>query len=146
MAVETSIIIRTKNETRNIEKVLSMLRAQTYQNFEIIVVDSGSRDDTIERTKKFGATILQIPPEDFSYPYALNYGIGRSSATTYICILSAHSIPISTRWLECGIRDFRAHEKVAGVYGNVRALPDGTFWDKLFCRNFFPFRGSSEQS
>ena len=129
MAVETSIIIRTKNEARNIEKVLSMLRAQTYQNFEIIVVDSGSRDDTIERTKKFGATILQIPPEDFSYPYALNYGIGRSSATTYICILSAHSIPISTRWLECGIRDFRAHEKVAGVYGNVRALPDGTFWD-----------------
>ncbi|MEK7134540.1 MAG: glycosyltransferase family A protein [Patescibacteria group bacterium] len=145
MAVETSIIIRTRNESRNIEKVLHMLQQQTYQDFEIIIVDSGSTDDTLERAKKFDVKIFKILPEQFSYPYALNYGIERSSATKYICILSAHSIPISDRWLERGTGDFLMQKNIAGVYGNVRALPDGTLWDKLFYRNFFPL-GQREQT
>lgn len=138
MVVETSIIIRTKNESRNIGKVLAMLRRQTYNDFEIIIVDSGSRDDTLWIAAQYGVRIFEITRDSFSYPYALNYGIERSLATKYICILSGHSIPISEEWLECGISDFSAHENVAGVYGNVRALPDATVWDKLFYRNFLP--------
>ena len=40
--METSIVIRTKNEEKWIGGVLDMLYKQTYTNFEITVVDSGS--------------------------------------------------------------------------------------------------------
>ena len=46
--IETSIIIRTKNEERWIGKVLERLVSQTYQDFEIIIVDDGSTDTTEE--------------------------------------------------------------------------------------------------
>ena len=132
MAVETSIVIRTKNEERWIGSVLQKLMAQSYKNFEIIIIDSGSTDKTIEIAKRFPIKLFKIPTKDFSYPYALNYGIKRSSAIRYICIMSAHSLPVSNRWLEDGLENFHRFERIVGVYAHPKALPDGTFWDKVF--------------
>lgn len=132
MAVETSIIIRTKNEERWIGGALQKLMAQSYKNFEIIVVDSGSTDRTIEIAERFPIKLFRIPQQDFSYPYALNYGIKRSSAIKYICIMSAHSLPVSSRWLADGLENFQVFDRVVGVYAYPKSLPDGTFWDKLF--------------
>lgn len=134
MAPETAIIIRTKNEEKWIGAVLKILSEQTYKNFEIIIVDSGSTDRTVEIARKFHVKILPIPPQSFSYPYALNYGIERSLATCYIVILSAHSLPISRTWIEDGIRHLKEDEKVLGVYGPIAPLPDATFWDIFFQR------------
>jgi len=135
MSVETSIIIRTKNEGSHIGDVLEALFEQTYKNFEIIIVDSGSTDDTIKQangfTDKLNIKILQIPPEDFSYPHALNYGIKESDATKYVVIISGHSIPISRTWLHDGINSLTKDEKIVGVYGFLKPLPDGSFWDKV---------------
>jgi len=44
---EVSIVIRTYNEQKYLPDLLEALRGQTYQNFEIIVVDSGSLDKTL---------------------------------------------------------------------------------------------------
>jgi len=43
-----SFVIRTKDEGKFIGKVLSLLFKQTLQDFEIIIVDSGSTDKTLE--------------------------------------------------------------------------------------------------
>ncbi|TSC75399.1 MAG: rhamnosyltransferase [Parcubacteria group bacterium Gr01-1014_33] len=132
MAPETAIIIRTKNEEKWIGAVLKILVEQTYKSFEIIIVDSGSTDKTLEIAQKFPVKVFTIPPQSFSYPYALNYGIARSSATHYIIILSAHSLPVSRMWIEDGIRHLKENKKVLGVYGPIASLPDATFWDTLF--------------
>ena len=129
---ETSIIIRTKNEERWLGTVLQKLNGQTYQDFDIIIVDSGSTDATLDIAKRFKTTILRIAPEDFSYPYALNYGAKHSEATKYLCMLSAHSLPVSNTWLADGIENFSIFEHIVGVYAYPFALPDSTFWDKLF--------------
>ena len=129
--IETSIIIRTKNEERWIGKVLEILSSQTYQDFEVIIVDSGSKDRTLEIAKKFPKVrVLKILSKDFSYPYALNFGIKNSKATKYICCLSGHSVPTTKHWLEDGIKDFGLDPKVMGVYGTWKALPDATVADK----------------
>lgn len=128
---ETAIIIRTKNEERWIETVLETIFRQTYQNLEVIIVDSGSTDSTLEIAKKFPVKIFEISPEDFSYPNALNYGIKKTSATSFIVMISAHSIPISFSWLQDGLDNFRDFKNVAGVYGFLRSLPGATFWDKI---------------
>ncbi len=128
--METSIIVRTKNEQKWIGVVLGKLQKQTYNDFEIVVVDSGSTDDTIKIAKKYTNKIINIKQENFSYPFALNIGCKYASATKYFVMLSAHSLPISDTWLFDGVSNF-GDKKLAGVYGNVWALPDGTIWEKI---------------
>lgn len=131
---ETSIIIRTKNEGKWIGENLKRLVEQIYKNFEIIIVDSGSTDKTLDIINKFNnlldIKVFKIKPEEFSYPFAFNYGARQSLAEKYLVILSGHSLPISKTWLEDGIKNF-TDEKIMGVYGFVWALPDGSVWEKL---------------
>lgn len=141
---ETGIIIRTKNEAQWIGVVLEKLFAQTYKDFEVVIVDSGSRDATLHIARRFPVRIIEIAPDDFSYPYALNYGIAHSHATTYIAILSAHSIPISLTWLEDGLRHFRNSPKLLGVYGHLVPLPGSSFWDHVFMYSLYFFRPRRE--
>lgn len=129
--IETSVIIRTKNEEKWIGEVLKMLQKQTYQNFEIIIVDSGSNDRTLEIAKKFPVRVIQISQDEFSYPYALNVGCRAATAEKYFVFLSAHSLPISEKFLEEGIKSFTGDE-IIGVYGPMRALSDGSIWEKMY--------------
>lgn len=128
--METSIIIRTKNEQRWLGVVLEKLKKQSYQDFEIIIIDSGSTDETLDIAKKYTKNIFHIKSEDFSYPYALNRGCKKANAQKYFVLLSAHSLPISNTWLQDGINHF-SKQDIAGVYGGVWALSDGSVWEKL---------------
>ena len=70
-----SFVIRTKNEEKLIGKVLKSLWDQTYKNFEVIIVDSGSTDKTLEIVKKFPVKLIEIKPKEYNPSYALNLGI-----------------------------------------------------------------------
>ncbi len=131
---QISIIIRAKNEEYYLPRVLQKLKEQTYQDFEIILIDNESTDKTIEIAKNYHCKILNIQKGDFTYPYACNYGIKNSSGK-YIVFLSGHSIPISETWLEDGVENFR-DEKVAGVYGTILALPESKLYERLFSKYF----------
>lgn len=137
--IETSIIIRTKNEEKWIGENLKRLANQTYKNFEIVLVDSGSTDKTLDIVSRFSGKlnirIFKIKPEEFNYPFALNYGAKQSLAEKYLVMLSGHSLPISKTWLEDGIKNF-ANEKIMGAYGFVWALPDGSLWEKLIFNKY----------
>lgn len=132
MAVETSIILRTRNEEKWLGITLNRLFSQTYKSFEVVIVDSGSADKTLEIAHQFPVKILNIPYEKFSYPYALNYGIERASAQRYIVIISGHSVPVSGDWLERGIENFKLHQNLMGVYGPLRPMSGASFWDNFF--------------
>ena len=129
--METSIVIRTKNEEKWIGGVLDMLYKQTYTNFEITVVDSGSTDKTLEIIKKHPVKLVEIKQSEFTYPYALNIGCKASVAEKYFVFLSAHSVPLSENWLEEGLSNF-TDDKIMGVYGPMRALADGSMAEKFF--------------
>lgn len=136
---ETSIIIRTKNEEKWIGENLKRLANQTYQNFEIIIVDSGSTDKTLDIVSQFSGElnirVFKIKPEEFSYPFALNYGVKQSLAEKYLVFLSGHSLPSSKTWLQDGLKNF-TDKKIMGVYGFVLALPDGSVWEKLIFNKY----------
>lgn len=109
---------------------------QTYQNFEVVIVDNESDDRTLEIAEKFPVRIFHIKKEDFSFPYASNFGCRQAMAEKYFVFISGHSLPSSKTWLADGISNFTS-SKIMGVYGPVLALPDATFWEKLIFRRGF---------
>ncbi len=116
---DISIIIRSKNEEVWLAHCLSMLFRQDYDDYEVILVDNASSDNTLEVAKRF-PLIKIISIERFKPGYAINEGI-RSSSGQYIVCLSAHCIPKSTSWLTSLRGNFYNNSLVAGVYG--RQLP-----------------------
>lgn len=132
--MKASIIIRTKNEAKRLPDVLSLLNSQTEKDFEVILVDSGSNDQTIEIArlyqKKLDLKIFEIASGSFSYPYACNFGAERASGE-YLVYISGHSIPIDENWLKSGLFNME-DKKVAGAYGNVLASEDASIWEKLW--------------
>lgn len=123
-----SIIIRTKNEERWISRCLRKLKTQTVQNFEIILVDNMSTDNTVEKAKGIFSEIKIINIEEFLPGLAINRGI-EASKGDLIAILSAHCIPVNNDWLE-KLSDNFNDEKIAGVYGRQVPISSSSDSDK----------------
>lgn len=124
-----SIIIRTKNEEKYLEQVFKMIKWQTFQDFEIIIVDNYSTDKTLEIAKKYLCKIIFIPKGEFSHPYSCNIG-AENAQGKYLVYLNGHTIPISKNFLKDGLKNFN-DEKVAGVFSYPLAHNNGTFADKI---------------
>ncbi len=115
-----SAIVRVKNEAATLERTLSSLRAQTVVP-EIIVVDSGSTDGSLEIARGNCDALVEIPSSQFSYGRALNIGAQRASSPFHFA-LSSHCVA-PRHWVEGALAHYDASE-VAGVCGTQ------TFSDK----------------
>ncbi|MEK9135213.1 MAG: glycosyltransferase family 2 protein [Patescibacteria group bacterium] len=132
-----SIIIRTKNEEKLLGQCLTAVFNQNFKDFEVIIVDSGSTDKTLEIAGQFPVKIVKYNhgQDTFKPGKALNLGIQNSSGK-YIVMLSAHCIPENNQWLEELLEDM-GPEEVAGVYGNQKSTADTDNIDKLDLLLFF---------
>jgi len=110
-----SIIIRCFNEEKHIGRLLDSIQKQTYDNYEIVVVDSGSTDATLNVVRNYPATIVNIKPEEFTFGFSLNKGC-EAAKGKYLVMASAHVIPIDNMWLSEMVRPF-ADPSVGIVYG-----------------------------
>jgi 2-desacetyl-2-hydroxyethyl bacteriochlorophyllide A dehydrogenase len=133
---ETSIVIRALNEERWLPDVLGAIATQTYRDFELILVDSGSVDRTRDIAAEYGAKIIRLRPEDFTYGHALNVGI-REGRGSLIAILSAHAIPTDEHWLERLVTPLR-QPGVAMVFGRQRAHSVSKFSEARDFQRVFP--------
>lgn len=130
MDYKISIIIRTYNEQKHLSEVLESIKNQTYQNFEVIIVDSESTDQTLDIAKRYEAQIIPILKKDFNYSYSSNIGVKNASGDI-ICFLSGHSVPVNNDYLEKTNKIFQ-NEKIGACYGDVIALEDGSIWEKIY--------------
>ncbi|MBI3378844.1 MAG: glycosyltransferase [Nitrospirae bacterium] len=122
-----SIIIRTKNEERWIVPCLRSVFKQSYKDFEVILVDNESTDNTVEKASQFEITKV-VRCKDYSPGLALNMGI-RESRGEYIVCLSGHCIPVDDKWLYSLLRNFE-DKNVAGVYGRQEPMSFTSDFDK----------------
>ena len=125
---EVSIIIRTKNEAAYIKGTLDKIFSQRHQSYEVIVVDSGSTDQTLQIVNDFKVKLIKLPSEEFTYGRALNVGIEESRGD-YVVSLSAHAVPFDRDWLKNILVPF-ANANVAGVVGKALPHPDCNPFDR----------------
>jgi succinoglycan biosynthesis protein ExoA len=119
-----SIIVPAYNEAEHIATTLRSLLAQSRAllEFEILVIDGGSSDDTVVRVTPFLADtrvkLLGNPAR--SAPAAFNLGL-HAATGEYVCILGAHA-SYSQDYLEQCYLELLAHDAV-GCSGQVMTVP-----------------------
>ena len=123
-----SVVIRTHNSSATLPKVLARLDLAPAD--ELVVVDSGSTDDTVAVAEAAHARVVRIPRERFNYGVALNLGFGVATRP-WVLSLSSHCVPVhgdllarfrkAVGWLD---------EHVTAAVGTIEGefpspLPDG---------------------
>jgi rhamnosyltransferase len=97
---DVSIIIRTLNEERYLPELLSSIQKQrsTFSH-EVVLIDSGSTDSTLNIAERFGCRILHISREEFSFGRSLNRACAAARGA-YFVLISGHCIPCNQHWLQ----------------------------------------------
>lgn len=94
-----SIVIRALNEEKFLPECLRKIKEQSVDApIEIILVDSGSVDRTVEIALSHGCKVVEIKKSEFTFGRALNIGVEQSKFNVIVAI-SAHCIPVGKKWL-----------------------------------------------
>ena len=120
-----SVIIPTRNSARTIRRCLESVRAQTYPNFEIVVVDNFSSDSTVRIAKKYADVILLAGPERTSQ---VKQGAAKSKGDFIYKIDSDFVLEPSV--LEKAVR-VALDEKAVGVVIPNLSFPKISFWSEV---------------
>jgi rhamnosyltransferase len=115
-----SVLLVTKNGRRDLERLLPALYAQkNVPTFEVVAIDSGSSDGTVELLERHPIRLQQIPPKSFHHAQTRNLAADLSTGEILI-FLSQDALPTSDLWLSKLISNFD-DTAVGAVYG--RQLP-----------------------
>ena len=131
-----SVVVRAFNEADHIGRLLAGIQQQTLPEVEVILVDSGSTDGTMLIAEEFGAKLVRISPEEFSFGRSLNWGVAAASHET-IAIISAHCYPVYPDWLEKLIEPL-ADPEVAVSYGKQRGGETNQYSEHQWFKKYFP--------
>ncbi len=135
--MDISIVIRCKNEEGGIGRTLQELFAQEIDiPREVILVDSGSTDRTLEIASEYPVRIFRISPDAFSFGYALNYGIAKAEGDIVVNI-SAHCIPAGRDWLSTLIAPIR-EGRADAVYGRQLPIVGVNPFEEVSLHKHFP--------
>ena len=116
--MKISIVITVKNECRYIKNCLDALFKQSYQDFEIIIIDNGSTDGTgeIVNLSKDNRVRYFYEPSRCGIAALRNLGIKKTMGE-YVFFTDGDCMP-SKHWLEEGLRILETGEYV-GVEGKT---------------------------
>lgn len=96
---KVSVVIPTKDAGQGFRALLKKLNSQKgVRECEIIIVDSGSKDATLDVAKEEGAKLVEIPPSSFDHAYARNKGAEHATGD-YLLFTVQDALPLTDRWL-----------------------------------------------
>lgn len=95
-----SVIIRTYNEQQYLEQLLLSIFSQQCENIEleVVIVDSGSTDTTLEIAAKYPCRLTHIKKSDFTFGRSLNIGCEFATGE-FLIFISGHCLPTNEQWL-----------------------------------------------
>lgn len=135
-ALDISIIVPTLNEEDFLEYLLKSLERQSCQNFEIIIVDGGSNDKTVQIAKKYNAKIItrQKTPEFESR------NIGGKIAKGEILLFTSADIVFRTDTIQKMTREFKKDDNLGAICGPGH-IYNTPLWTKIEYTAYYTLLG-----
>lgn len=147
---KVSVIIPTYNREQFIVETINSVLNQTYKDFEIIVVDDGSTDNTKSKLEQFKSKIKLIEQKNSERAIARNNGV-KNSTGQYVAFLDSDDIWIKNK-LEKQVEILNSKPEVILTYGQCLRINEdgrkiktakrqlrgfsGNVYERLLMRNF----------
>ena len=126
--MKISIITVTLNSELTIRDTLNSVLFQNYKNIEHILIDGGSKDNTLPILKRYPNKNKKVYlKKNFGIYQSINYGIKKSTGR-YICILNSDDIFHSNNTIEKLIKIILKNKKISVFLGNVAYFDNSNFY------------------
>lgn len=122
-APRVSVVIPTWNGRALLKAALHSLRAQTYTDFETVVVDNGSSDGTVAmlETERPEVVVVRLA-ENRGFAAAVNAGV-RAARGRYVALMN-NDVEAEPAWLEALVRVLDMRPDVGSVASKMVSLGD----------------------
>lgn len=118
--------VPTLNSGERFNEVLGALTGQANASgvdFEILVVDSGSSDGTVEAARAAGARVIEIEKKDFQHGRTRNLLVSEAKGT-HVALITDDAMPATPDWLDSLVAAFESADDVALVFGPQVPIPE----------------------
>ncbi len=103
-AVEVSIAIPTRNAGPLLPRLLdAVFRQDTPRHYEVIAVDSGSTDGSLDVLGQYEVRVIEIPQQDFNWGRTRDFAYEQTRGRIVVN-LSQDAVPMNATWLEHLVR------------------------------------------
>lgn len=135
--IPVSIIVCAKNEEENVKKLVPLLAEQNYPNFEIVLIDDASSDNTLEIFEEFekqysNIKLVKVENNEAFWgnkKFALTLGI-KAAKYEYLLFTDADCYPVSKDWILSMSSQFTMHKTIVLGYGAYEKIVN-SFLNKI---------------
>ncbi|MEO8237557.1 MAG: glycosyltransferase [Flavobacterium sp.] len=132
-----SVIVCAKNEEENVKKYIPILAEQNYPDFEIVLIDDASSDETLEVFEQFekeysNIRLVKVENNEAFWgnkKYALTLGI-KASKKEYLLFTDADCYPTSKDWITAMTSQFTMDKTIVLGYGGYEKT-ERSFLNKI---------------
>lgn len=142
MTAMVTVAIPVYNGDRYLNEVLSAVRNQVFaQECELLVIDSGSTDNSLNIAEEHGARIHRIAKKDFSHGGTRNLAMELATGD-HVAFLTQDATPAHDRWLASLMEGFEQTADVALVFGPHVCRPGASHMIKCEIESHFASWGN----
>jgi len=135
--IPISVIVCAKNEEENVIKYIPLLAEQNYPDFEIVLIDDASSDNTLEVFEEFekqypNIRLVKVKNNEAFWgnkKYALTLGI-KAAKKDYLLFTDADCYPTSKDWITAMSAQFTKEETIVLGYGAYEKITN-SFLNKI---------------
>ena len=135
--VPISVIVCAKNEAENVTKFVPLLAEQNYSDYEIVLIDDASSDDTLELFEAFekqysNVKLVKVENNEAFWgnkKFALTLGI-KAAKYEYLLFTDADCYPKTTEWIKEMSAHFTKEKTIVLGYGAYERIK-GSFLNKI---------------
>jgi glycosyltransferase involved in cell wall biosynthesis len=131
-----SVIVRTKNCENIIGQTLTALFSQDFKDFELIVVDSGSTDRTLDIVADYPCKLVHMDPNEYLSGRSLNLGASHARAGVLV-FLNSDTVPLAPNAVGLLVAALDDPEVLAAFARQV-PRPDARSWVRHEVSAAFP--------
>ncbi|MBK0370822.1 glycosyltransferase [Flavobacterium agrisoli] len=125
--IPVSVIVCAKNEEENVKKYIPLLAEQNYPDFEIVLIDDASSDETLEVFEQFeilypNVRLVKVKNNEAFWgnkKYALTLGI-KAAKKEYLLFTDADCFPNSKDWITAMTSQFTLNKTIVLGYGGYQ--------------------------